>query len=170
MATQPSPGRYILDPAHSTVGFRHKTFWGLATVKGSFGSVEGNGTIRDDGGAAGSFALDAASLDTKNAKRDKHLRSEDFFHAESFPKVDFQATRITPVDEGSARVEGELSIRGTSTKLDFPVRFEALGDDAVVLRGSVEVDRARYGMTWNQFGMIGGPATIDLDLRFIATR
>lgn len=168
MSAQLKPGRYTLDPASSTVGFRHKTIWGLVTVKGSFGGVEGGGTVAEDGSAQGEILLEAASLDTKNAKRDEHLRSKDFFHAESFPKVTFQVARIEPAAEGSARVEGELVVRGTSKKLDFPVAYEAQGADSVVLRGSVEIDRGDFGMTWNQLGMIKGAATIDLDLRFAA--
>ena len=56
----------------------------------------------------------------------------------------FEATRITPSDAGTARIEGELTIRGTTSKLDFPMSVAPLGDDSVVLRGSVQIDRAEF--------------------------
>lgn len=168
MAAQLTPGRFTLDPAGSSVAFHHKTFWGLLTVHGTFGSVTGGGEVAADGTGSGRLAVAADSLDTKNAKRDTHLRSKDFFDAETSPEIAFAATRITPSGEGAANVEGELTIRGTSRAISFPARVEHQGTDAVVLRASVEVDRGDYGMTWNQLGMLKGSATIDIQLRFTA--
>jgi polyisoprenoid-binding protein YceI len=162
MTTQPSTGGYTLDGAQSSVSFRHKTFWGLGTVRGTFSSVSGTGEVSADGSGSGTVVVGAATLDTKNPKRDTHLRSKDFFEAESFPDITFTATRITPTGEGAAQVDGELTVRGTSRKLAFPVRVET--------QDTVDVDRADFGMTWNQLGMIKGPATIELQLRFTAAR
>ncbi|MBR7838084.1 YceI family protein [Actinospica durhamensis] len=168
MATQPTPGSWTLDAASSRVGLHHKTIWGLVTVKGVFGAVQGAGEIGADGSATGRVLVDAASIDTKHGKRDKHLRSKDFFEVETHPQIVFEAATVRPTSDGAV-VEGELTVRGISRKIDFPVRVETEGADAVVLTGKVEIDRADFGMTWNQLGMLKGPATIDLALRFTPT-
>ena len=85
-----APGRYLLDPASSTVTLRHKTFWGLKTVPGGFGGLRASGEIAADGTAHGTLAIDAASLDTKHAKRDEHLRSAHFFDVEQHPEITFE--------------------------------------------------------------------------------
>lgn len=168
MAAQPAPGSFTLDPARSSVRFRHKTMWGMVTVNGSFGSVRGGGEVAADGSAAGTLVVESASLDTKHTKRDVHLRSKDFFDSETYPEIKFTATRITPAIDGTAQVEGELTVRDTSRKLTFPARYETQGTQAVALSGSLQIAREDYGMGWNQLGMMKGAATIELDLRFTA--
>jgi polyisoprenoid-binding protein YceI len=163
-----SPGRFTLEPKSSSVRFTHKTIWGLATVKGAFSGLRGGGSIAPDGSASGTLVVESASLDTKHTKRDKHLRSKDFFDTEAHPEITFSATRITPGANGTAQVEGELTVRGTSRKLTFPVTVETSGTDAVAVRGELEISRGDYGIDWNQMGMIKGAATILLDLRFNA--
>ena len=77
MSTQITPGHYTLDPARSTVRFQRKTFWGLTTVNGVFGSLQGSGTLAPAGTADGGLVIDVASIDSKHTKRDTHLRSKD---------------------------------------------------------------------------------------------
>jgi polyisoprenoid-binding protein YceI len=161
-------GRYSLDPAASSVRLRHKTMWGLVTVRGAFGTVRGSGEVAADGSGHGTLVVDAASIDTGNAKRDNHLRSADFFEADRYPEITFEASLIAPTGEGGAQVDGELTVRGIGRKLSFPARYESREPGAVVLTGSAEVDRVLFGMTWNQLGMMKGPATIEVELRFTA--
>lgn len=168
MTTQPTPGRFTLDAANSSVRFHHKSIWGLVNVHGTFGLVRGSGEVAADGTGHGTLIIDAASLDTKNQKRDTHLRSKDFFVADDFPEITFDATQITPSADGTVQVDGELTVRGISHKLSFSAQHEAQSPTAVVLRGTVEVSRADFGMTWNQLGMITGNASIELDLSFTA--
>lgn len=166
MTAQPSRGSFTLDPSRSTVHFTHKAMWGLVTVKGNFSGIRGSGTVAEDGSGSGTLILASASLDTKNAKRDTHLRSKDFFDAALYPEITFAATRITPGENGTAQVEGELTVRDTSRKLTFPVNVETQGAGQVSLSGEVRIAREDYGMSWNQMGMLKGAATIALDLRF----
>lgn len=165
--TQITSGHYTLDPVRSTVGFQRKTFWGLTAVNGVFASVQGRGTVDADGIAEGGLVIDVASLDSKHTKRDNHLRSKEMLDAEAFPKITFDAERITPTGSSTADVEGKLTVRGTSRRLSYPVSFEKQGTDAVVLRGAVTIDPAQFGLK-NPLGMMKGPAVISLDLRFTA--
>jgi polyisoprenoid-binding protein YceI len=157
----PTSGHYTLDPVRSTVGFQRKKFWGLTAVNGVFGSVQGRGT------AEGGLVIDVASLDSKHTKRDNHLRSKEMLDAEAFPKITFDAGRITPTGSSAADVEGKLTVRGTSRRLSYPVSFKKQGTGAVVLRGAITIDPAQFGLK-NPLGMMKGPAVINLDLRFTA--
>ncbi len=85
-----------LDAAHSSVSLSHKTIWNLATVRGAFEKLAGTGEILADGSARGRIEIDAASLNTKNAKRDEHLRSADFFNAAEHPQLTVDITAVSP--------------------------------------------------------------------------
>lgn len=170
MPAQPTPGSYTLDPTRSSVRFQHKSMWGLVNVKGTFGTVRGSGTVADDGTGSGTLVIETASLETKNAKRDTHLRSKDFFEVETYPEITFEAKKIGNAADGSARVEGELTVRGTRRELTLPARYETQGADSLVLRGEIDIDRAHYGMVWNQLRMLTGTAKIELELVFSAAR
>jgi polyisoprenoid-binding protein YceI len=160
-------GRWVLDPARSSVVVRNKTFWGLATVKGTFTGVSGGGEVHQDGTAHGSLTVDTSSLDTKNAKRDTHLRSADFFDAGKHPALTFTANGITANPDGStAAVEGELTIRGTSRPLRFTARATGVSEDTVTLSGELTVDRQDFGMTWNQLGMLKPLAMVSVTAAF----
>src|SRR5271170_3419766 len=80
-----APGTWSLDPAGSTVDFHVKHFWGVITVHGHFDQIDGQGTVDEAGGISGELRIGAVSLSTKNAKRDQHLRSAEFFDAEHHP-------------------------------------------------------------------------------------
>src|SRR3984957_6734778 len=88
-------GAWTLDGAKSSVGLRTKSVWGLVKVNGTFGQVTGEGVISAAGGATGTIAVAAASIDTGVKKRDGHLRSADFFDAAKSPDITFSATSVT---------------------------------------------------------------------------
>jgi polyisoprenoid-binding protein YceI len=81
------PSTWTLDPARSSAALRSKSVWGLVTVRGSFGELTGHAEILPGGAARGRLEIGAASLDTKNAKRDRHLASADFFNAAEHPSI-----------------------------------------------------------------------------------
>ncbi|SDO22101.1 YceI family protein [Actinacidiphila guanduensis] len=161
-------GTWVLDPARSSVRFRSKTFWGLATVKGVFGTVEGGGEVAADGTARGTLTIDAASVDTKNGKRDTHLRSADFFHAEEHPSIVFTAAGISAPAEGSGVVEidGELTVRGVTRPLSFPAQVSLTSPEEAVLEAEVTVSRADFGITWNQLNMMPAPTVLSVTAAF----
>lgn len=168
------PSRWTLDAARSSVTLRHKTMWGLATVRGTFGDLAGQAEIGADGTARGQLEIGAASLDTGNAKRDKHLRSADFFSAAEHPHIVAVLQRAElagrtglaggPGDQVS--VTGQLTAAGVTRPLTFTASLAEVTEAAVTVRAEAEIDRAQFGMTWNQLGMLRGPATISVLARF----
>jgi polyisoprenoid-binding protein YceI len=145
-------GNWTLDSGRSSAALRSKSMWGLVPVKGTFGTLEGSGTISPEGEAAGSIALTVESLDTKNKKRDTHLRSADFFLSEKFPKITFTADKVVPAAEG-ATVSGTLTVRDTSRQISFPATVELAGDGDITLDATAQVDRSEFGLTWSPMGM-----------------
>ncbi|GGJ23146.1 YceI family protein [Streptomyces brasiliensis] len=162
-------GTWQLDPAASTVAVRHKTFWGLATVKGTFTAVTGGGEVGPDGTATGTVTLDAGSLDTKNAKRDTHLRSADFFDADNHPQITFAVRGAELRDGDTAPVDGQLTVRGVSRPQTVTARVTAADASAVTLEAEFTVDRDQFGVSWNQLGMMGGLTKVSATLRFTRT-
>ncbi|MFJ9815403.1 YceI family protein [Streptomyces sp. NPDC101151] len=159
-------GLWQLDPTASTVGLRHKTFWGLVTVKGTFAAVTGQGEVRPDGSATGTVTLDVASLDTKNAKRDTHIRSADLLDADHHPEITFAVHGADRLDGESVRVTGQLTVRGISRPLNLTARLASATAEALTLEAEFAVDRDQFGVTWNQLGMMRGLTTVTAGLRF----
>lgn len=162
-------GTWQLDPAASTVGLRHRTMWGLVTVRGAFAAVTGAGEVRADGSATGAVTLQAASLDTGHAKRDTHLRSADFFDADNHPEITFAVRGADRLDGEGVRVTGQLTVRGVSRPVSFTARLTEAEAGALTLEAELTVDRAQFGMGWNQLGMMRGLTTVNAKLRFTRT-
>jgi polyisoprenoid-binding protein YceI len=116
-------GQWELDTRTSEIRIRHKTMWGLATVEGRFRSFEGGGSVGANGAVTGSVTIDAASIDTKNKKRDGHLRSSDFFDTQRFPSIVVQVS-ATMIRDGQAQVRSSLVIRGITERLTFTGQIE----------------------------------------------
>ncbi|GAA2517865.1 YceI family protein [Streptomyces levis] len=159
-------GTWQLDATASTVGVRHKTMWGLVTVKGTFTEVGGSGEVRPDGSAVGTLTFDAASLDTGNAKRDTHLRSDHFFDADHHPEITFAAHSAELRDGDQVHVVGRLTVRGISRPLSLTARLRDADATGLTLDTEFSVDREQFGMAWNQLGMIRGRTTVTATLRF----
>jgi polyisoprenoid-binding protein YceI len=154
-------GDWTLDPARSTATLRSKSMWGLAPVKGVFHDVEGSGTVSAAGEITGRVALAAGSVDTKNAKRDTHLRSDDFFLSEKYPAIIVTVDSLAPAADG-VTVSGQLTVRERSQPISFPATVTLAGDGEVVLDATVHVDRSDFGLTWNQLGMSSMKNTIGI--------
>ncbi|MDX3585005.1 YceI family protein [Streptomyces europaeiscabiei] len=160
-------GLWQLDTTASTVALQHKTMWGLVTVKGAFDTVRGQGEVRPDGSAVGVVALDAASLDTKSAKRDEHLRSADFFDVEHHPEITFAVRSAELRDTDTVQIVGQLTVRGISRSRSLTAKLKEATPEALTLEAEFTVDREQFGIGWNQLGMMRGLATITATLRFV---
>ena len=158
-------GDWTLDVGKSTIGLRSKSIWGLAPVKGVFGQVAGHGTVSPAGEVNGTITVEAGSIETKNATRDKHLRSADFFQAEKFPHITFSVDRLQPSSEG-VTVIGQLTVRGQTRLVTFPARVSVVGSGEVRLDAEVRVNRADFGLMWNQWGMASMENTITVHAVF----
>ena len=157
-------GSWTLDAARSEIGLKSKSMWGMMPVKGVFREVTGTGTVSAAGDATGTITVAAKSIDTKNKKRDEHLRSADFFDVARTPDITFAAEQITPSAEG-VTVSGTLTVRDRTHPVSFAARVS--GDEAqVVLDGETEVNRADFGLTWNQLGMTSMNNTITVHAVF----
>src|SRR5260370_14080574 len=109
-----------LDPVHSVAEFKVKHMM-ISNVKGQFANVGGVLTL-DEGDPTNSrieASIEVASVNTRDAQRDTHLKSEDFFHAEKFPKLSFSSTQITHPGDGDLAVAGDLTIRGVTRSVVF---------------------------------------------------
>ena len=141
-----------IDAAASTVALRHKTMWNLVTVKGAFTGVGGQGEVHADGSATGTITVDAASLDTKNKKRDEHLRSADFFDADNHPRVQFLSQSVEPQGE-TLKVRGRLSARDRSIPVELDAHIREAGGELEVEAATTAPHR-ELGMTWSPLRMI----------------
>jgi polyisoprenoid-binding protein YceI len=151
-------GNWTLDASKSTVGLKSKSIWGLVPVKGVFHDVTGSGTVSPAGEVNGTVSVAAASIDTKNKKRDAHLRSGDFFDVEKYPDITVGVDQITLAGDG-VDVTGSLTVHGVTRPVSFPARVSFFGDE-VWLDAEVQVNRADFGLTWNQLGMTSMTNTI----------
>lgn len=159
--------RWVVDPARSTLEFRVKNFWGLATVVGHFTRFAGSYTASADSPEI-EVIVEAASLNTGNRKRDEHLRSNVFFNAEAHPQIRFAATEIADVGDGTLRVRGELEVAGKKVQLSFVARTREL-DDALEVEATTLVDHRLFGMTWSPFRMVRSPTIVHVKARFTST-
>lgn len=159
---QMTKAKWIVDPTHSSVDFsiRHMMF---TNVKGSFQTYDAT-IIADPSdltSAEIAFSVDLASVDTKNADRDNHLRSADFFDVENKPKMTFTATNIEKKDDGEYSVTGDLSLNGVTKSETFLVAFEGQGKDPwgnekAGFSAEGTLNRSDYGLTWNAALETGG--------------
>jgi polyisoprenoid-binding protein YceI len=150
-------GTWHVDPSASELTFRSRGAFGLVPVRGTFGAYEGQLEV-DGAEVRGELRIDAATLDTKNKKRDDHLRSADFFHVTEHPTVTFSLVELVPASDGTLEIRGTLQIRDNELAIQAPVQASRLDTDRLHLETSVSVDREAAGVGWSKMGMIQGKA------------
>jgi polyisoprenoid-binding protein YceI len=158
-------GTWTLDASKSTVGLRSKSMWGLVPVKGVFGQVSGQGTVSAAGDVSGAITVSAASIDTKNKKRDTHLRSADFFDSDTYPDITVTVNQARLSGQG-VTVSGSLTVRDLTKPLTFDATVSAASDSEISLDAEVPVNRTDFGLTWNQMGMASVHNTITVHAVF----
>ncbi|HEY4465869.1 MAG TPA: YceI family protein [Streptosporangiaceae bacterium] len=158
-------GDWALDAARSTATLRSKSIWGLVTVNGVFSRIEGGGAVSPAGEVTGRIALPTDALDTKNKKRDTHLRSGDFFLTEKYPAITFALDKLAPADDG-VTVSGTLTVREASRPISFPATVTLTGDNEVTLDATVHIDRSEFGLSFNQMGMMSMKNTVTMHAVF----
>lgn len=154
--------KWAIDPTHSEVGFKIKHMM-FTNVSGKFENYDASITTDGDNfeNAAISFSADIDSVDTRNADRDNHLKSADFFDAENHPKLTFKASSFTKIDDDNYELSGDLSMRGVTKFVKLPVEFSGLmkdpwGNTKAGLNISGKINRKDWGLNWNSALETGG--------------
>ena len=155
-------GTYTIDPTHSRIGFvaRHAM---VTKVRGSFNEFDGTGSF-DAENPAGSqlhLTIQAASIDTRNADRDGHLRSNDFFDMETYPEIAFASTAVERTADDEYTVTGDLTIKGVTKPVTIEFEYsgstvDPYGNTRIGLEGKATVNRKDWGITWNAALEAGG--------------
>jgi polyisoprenoid-binding protein YceI len=142
-------GTWRLDPARSSVEFHVPHFWGLITVKGHFERYDGTLDLQSQ--PAVELTIEADSLDTGNRKRDQHLRSADFFDAESHPQVRF-VSETAVLNGDTLKVSGRLHAAGKSLPLELDATVGTVDGD-LQIEAITHAAHRELGMTWSPLGM-----------------
>ena len=153
---------WSIDPAHSHVQFavRHLV---VSTVKGRFGDVGGTIALDEQhlAGSSVEVEIDAATVDTREERRDAHLRSADFLDVERFPTITFRSTRVEPGRGDAFRVVGDLTIHGVTRQVvlegEQTGRGPSLsGAEVIGFEATTKINRRDFGLTWNATLETGG--------------
>jgi polyisoprenoid-binding protein YceI len=159
-AAEPAP-TFTVDPVHSSVSFKVRHL--VSKVSGSFKEFSGTivGNPREPVGASVTFTIKAASIDTLNPDRDKHLNSPDFFDAAKFPEITFKSTKITPRGGDRYEAAGIFTMHGVSKEVLVPVTFGGLakdpwGDERAGFSIALTLNRKDYGINFNKVLDAGG--------------
>ena len=167
-----------IDPNHSAAQFavRHLA---ISTVRGAFTKVSGTVQMDDKDISKSSVevTIDAASVDTRVADRDKDLRSDHFFDTAKYPTLTFKSTRVEQVAPGMLKVTGDLTIHGTTKQVVLEVEGptapvkDPWGNQRAAASASTKINRQDFGVKWNATMDNGGVVvgdevsiTIDVEL------
>lgn len=173
-------GTYLLDPSHSSLSFtaRHAM---VTKVRGSFTAFSGTGKFNAENPAEShlSVTIEAKSIDTHNADRDAHLKSNDFFDMENYPELTFVSHNVTVVSDEDILITGDLTIKGVTKTISIPFTYtgtavDPYGNTRVGLEGKVDVSRKEWGITWNAPLEAGGilvsdKVALEFDISAIVT-
>lgn len=175
-ATALTTGTWNLDASHSEIGFsvRHA---GISKVRGSFTEFDATLTTGETlADSSVEATVQIASVNTKDANRDAHLKGEDFFNAEQFPTMTFKSTAVKG-DAGEFVLVGDLTIRGVSKEVEFEAELggeavDAFGATRVGFFASTTISRKEFGITWNAALEAGGvlvsdKVKIEIDASFV---
>jgi len=178
-APEPTTTTWNIDPVHTMAEFKVRHMM-ITNVKGHFTGVTGMLTLdeQDITKSHVEASIDAASINTREADRDTHLKSADFLDVEKFPKLTFTSTRVARTGEGELQVEGDLTIHGVTRKVVFTVEGptppgkDPWGNTRIGLTATTKINRKDFGLTWNtalETGgiLVGDEVTITFDVEAI---
>ena len=167
-----------IDPVHSAAQFSVRHLM-IANVRGEFSKVTGVAYLDESDSTRSTVevSVDTATINTREAQRDAHLRSADFFDVANHPTMTFRSRRIVPAGEGKFKVTGDLTIRGVTREVSFDVQGptpaikDPSGRQRVGVSATARINRKDFGLQWNKTleggGVLVGDEvgiTIDLEL------
>ena len=154
------PVTWQIDVTHSELTFRIRHL--VSRVNGTFGQWKGS-IVADPANLSGcsvNVEIQTASIDTRNERRDTHLRSGDFFDAAGHPTITFQSTRVQAQRGGALKIHGNLTIRGVTKPVVLDGRMldvgGAPGRRRIGFEASTKINRMDYNVTWNRAAEGGG--------------
>lgn len=169
--------KYQIDSAHSSVSFSVKHMM-IAKVHGAFEKLSGSleYDASNPSGAKIEVVIDATSINTREAQRDTHLKSADFFDVEKFPTLTFKSTKVDG-SPGDLKVTGDLTIHGVTKQVVLEVDGptdelkDPWGNLKIGASASTKIKRKDFGLTWNaalEAGgiLVGEDVSISLDVQF----
>jgi len=167
------PATWVVDAGHSHVGFSVRHLM-ISNVRGEFRDfdVRVTGDPTDPTGAKVVATIQAASVDTRNEKRDEHLRNPDFLDVASHPTITFESSRIEPAGPGKARVTGNLTLHGVTKEIVLDVEgptaviTDPWGNARAGATATTTLDRKDFGITWNK-GMDGGGLVVGDEIKVV---
>lgn len=151
-----------IDTSHSGAHFtvRHMV---VSKVRGAFSRWQGTLAFDEQNPEASkvSVQIEAASIDTREGKRDAHLRSADFFDVAQYPTLSFESTKVEKVEGNTYRVTGDLTIHGITKQVVLDADYlgagkDPWGNDRVGFEASTSINRKDFGLSWNQALEAGG--------------
>jgi polyisoprenoid-binding protein YceI len=160
-------GEYTIDPTHTRIGFvaRHAM---VTKVRGAFNEFTGTAHIdgADPEASSVELVIRADSIDTRNADRDGHLRSNDFLKMDEYPEITFRSTGVRARGDDTFDVTGDLTVKGVTRTVTVPFTFEGqatdpFGNSRIGLEGSTTINRQDFGITWNAALETGGVLVSD---------
>ena len=170
-------GTWKLDPTHSEIAFsvRHLA---ISKVKGVFEQFDVTVTAPETpSDATVEATIEIASVNTKQAQRDQHLRTSDFFAADEHPQMRFVSTALRPQEDGAFVLDGDLTLRGVTKPVTLQGEFggitvDGYGQTKAGVEASAKINRHDYGVSWNAALEAGGvtlgdDVTISFDLQFV---
>jgi polyisoprenoid-binding protein YceI len=146
--------------ADSELGFETRIVFGLIPVRGRYSGYSGELHIDNAGGARGELRIDAATVATGINKRDRHLRSTDFFAVDEHPHVRFELDGLVPGTDDALRLTGTLHIRDEALSIEAPVSVEKAGPDRLRVDGDLTVEHRASGLRSSGVGWKKVPETV----------
>lgn len=167
--------KWTIDPAHSEITFKVKHLM-ISNVKGEFRTFEGDIDGEDFKNSTISATIDANSIYTNNDDRDTHLKSQDFFEVEKYPKIQFKSTSIQQENRGEFKLVGNLTIKGITKEIILDTELggfmkDPYGNEKVGFSITGKINRKDFGLNWNaalEAGgvMVGNEVTIIAEVQF----
>jgi polyisoprenoid-binding protein YceI len=173
--TLPKAGTYVIDPAHTEVGFVARHLVGTK-VRGRFTEATGTFTVAENPEETTLKAsVEAASINTNNSMRDDHLRTNDFLDVPNHPTISLTSVGLKRDDDTHWTMTGELTIRGVTKPVDFHVEYLGEGPSmqegktVVAFSASAEIDRRDFGVSFNSSLLdgsvvVGNKVVIELEV------